>query len=141
MCPVDEQGLHGLESTAALVWQRYGQEVLAPLIITTAYLGLELVSVRALEWADVSDSAITVRETPKHAKREVQLVPEVKAALARVPRLEGTPRVFTNQKGSPLTVERLFYYWMPIRAAFGRPDLELGYLRFFRPRQRAESTT
>jgi integrase len=111
------------------------------MILFAAYVGLRPGELYALERKDVADDEVWIirnldgtgqLKAPKNGhERVVTLPPPAREALADVaaridePWLFLTPRVRRFSKGS------LRYYWRPVRAAAGRPEMDFYELRHF----------
>jgi integrase len=56
--------------------------------------------------------------------------PARNALLDVVPRVD-VPWLFTTPRGRQFSKSSLYYYWNPVRAAFGRPGMDFYELRHF----------
>jgi integrase len=99
-------------------------------VLFTAYSGMRVGEVFALQWSDLDFKAnrIHIRrrlyrgelDLPKSNKaREVVLLPEARDALLALDR--STEWVFLGKRGDRMSQSKLTYYWQKIEAAFGRP--------------------
>lgn len=129
-----------LADAALAVHGEYGPTFRA-MILFAAYVGLRPGELFALERADIRSDEVTIRQNldgtgqlklPKNGKqRIVTLPPPARAALATVaPRLD-LPWLFVTRSGRRFSKSSLYYYWNPVRAAFGRPGMDFYELRHF----------
>jgi integrase len=91
-----------------------------PLYEFATYTGLRLEELVQLEWPDVRDGFVTVRQGKGRKQRLVPLLPEALEALKTVPRHPGMPRIFWWAKHR-VTVNRRF------KKAAKRAKLAAGY--------------
>jgi integrase len=69
---------------------------------------------------------------PKNGRaRVVILPPPARDALLDVPPRIDTGWLFVTGRGRRFRKSSLFYYWNPVRAAFGRPGMDFYELRHF----------
>jgi integrase len=111
------------------------------MIIFAAYVGLRPGELFALERGDVGRDEVTIRQNldgtgtikaPKNGReRIVVLPPPAREALADVPVRLDVPWQFVTPRGRRFTKSSLYYYWNPVRAAFGRPGMDFYELRHF----------
>lgn len=128
--PLSEEELFELAETAIAVHGDYGLDVFAPLLIATAFLRLSVSEICSLRKEDVHDQHVLLRGDGIALR--VDMVEEAARALAAVQSSSGdTSRVFASKRGRPLSRSRLYYYWTPVRAAFGQHSLRFDELRFF----------
>jgi integrase len=91
---------------------------------------------------DVSRDEVTIRQNldgtgriklPKNGRvRTVILPPPAHEALVDVPARVDAPWLFTTPRGRRFSKgSHLFYYWRPVRTAFGRPEMDFYELRHF----------
>ena len=59
------------------------------------------------------------------------LPPPAREALADVPVRLDVPWLFVTPRGRRFSKSSLYYYWNPVRAAFGRPGMDFYELRHF----------
>jgi integrase len=64
-------------------------------------------------------------KTPKNGKTRVVILPPTarEALLTLTPRLDA-PWLFVSSSGRQFRRSTLLYYWNPVRAAFGRPEMD-----------------
>lgn len=135
-----EQDVERLAEIACEVHGDYGLRVYSNMILAAAYTGLRPAELYALRWSDIDwhRATITVERqynqrtatitTPKNDKgRVIQLLPVAHRALNAVPRQRD--EVFFTPQGRMFTGRVQGYYWRPVKAAFGRPDLDWYALR------------
>jgi len=71
-------------------------------------------------------------KAPKNGRvRTVILPPPARDALRDVPSRLDVPWLFTTPRGLRLSKSTLHYYWRPVRARFGRNDMDFYELRHF----------
>lgn len=73
-------------------------------------------------------TALTTSERPRVVR---EVVDKKLVASAQPVELELTPVVFTNPRGGQFWNSTWTYYWHPIRAAAGRPDMDFYELRHY----------
>lgn len=110
-------------------------------IVFAAYVGLRPGELFALERTDVGRDEVTIRQSldgtgtikaPKNGReRIVVLPPPAREALGNVPVRLDVPWQFVTPRGRRFTKSSLYYYWNPVRAAFGRPGMDFYELRHF----------
>jgi integrase len=111
------------------------------MIVFAAYVGLRPGELFALERGDVGRDEITIRQNldgtgtikaPKNGReRIVVLPPRARTALADVPVRLDAAWQFVTPRGRRFSKSSLYYYWNPVRAAFGRPGMDFYELRHF----------
>jgi integrase len=114
---------------------------LRAMIVFAAYVGLRPGELFALERGDVGRDEVTIRQNldgpgtikaPKNGRvRIVVLPPPAREALADVPVRLDVPWQFVTPRGRRFSKSSLYYYWNPVRAAFGRPGMDFYELRHF----------
>lgn len=129
-----------LADCALKVHGAYG-EVFRAIILFAGYVGLRPGELCALERRDVTVDEVTIRQNldgtnqlkkPKNGKaRTVILPPVARDALRSVPSSLDVPWLFTTPTGRRLSKNTLHYYWRPVRALFGRSDMDFYELRHF----------
>ena len=137
---VTEDELADLAQKALDVHGEYGPAFRA-VILFAAYVGLRPGELFALERRDVLRDEVTIRQSldgtgtikaPKNGReRIVVLPPPARDALAGVPAHLDIPWMFATPRGRRFTKSSLYYYWNPVRAAFGRPGMDFYELRHF----------
>ena len=115
--------------------------VFRAMILFAGYVGLRPGEMFALERSDVSGDEVSIRQNldgtgtiklPKNGReRVVILPPPARAALADVPPRLDVPWLFVTPRGRRFAKSSLYYYWNPVRAAFGRPGMDFYELRHF----------
>lgn len=99
-------------------------------VVFTAYTGMRVGEVFALQWSDIDFKANRVHvrrrlyendlDLPKANRvRSVVLLPEARDALLGLNRT--TEWIFLNKSGGRLSKSALAYYWQKIESGFGRP--------------------
>jgi integrase len=133
--------LDELPSHAVAVHGEFGPTFRA-MILFAAYVGLRPGEMFALERTDVGRDEVAIRQnldgtgtikSPKNGmERVVTLPPPGREALACVlPRLD-QPWLSVTPRGRRFSKSSLYYYyWNPVRAAFGRPGMDFYELRHF----------
>lgn len=118
-----------VERLAAAAGKAHGKGLRA-FIVFTAYTGMRVGEVFALQWSDIDFKANRVHvrrrlyendlDLPKSNKaRMIVLLPEARDALLGLDKT--TDWVFLNKSGNRLSKSALGYYWQKIEEAFGRP--------------------
>lgn len=135
-----EPELHTLADAALDVHDTYGPAFRA-IILFAGYVGLRPGELCALERRDVAGDEVTIRQNldgtnqlkaPKNGRvRTVILPPPARDALRDVPSRLDVPWLFTTPRGLRLSKSTLHYYWRPVRARFGRNDMDFYELRHF----------
>jgi len=137
--PPTELELEALAEASERVHGDYGP-TMAALVRFLAWSGMRPGEAAALEWGDIDTGAqrIHVRrrrykgreDLPKsNEARTIVLTPHAAEALRSLPRLDA--RVFHGKRGGPLSAPMLSGYWAPVKAAAGRPEMDLYELRHF----------
>lgn len=111
------------------------------MIVFAAYVGLRPGELFALERTDVARDEVTIRQNldgtgaikaPKNGReRIVILPPPAREALADVAVRLDVPWLVVTPRGRRFSKSSLYYYWNPVRAAFGRPGMDFYELRHF----------
>lgn len=125
----DPLGIDDVERLASIAEKEHGAKMRS-FVLFTAYTGLRVGEVFALEWDDIDfkGSRVMVRrrlykgttDLPKSGKRrEVVLAPMASDALLGLDR--STKWVFTAKRGGQMTQTVLTYYWQRIAAVYGEP--------------------
>lgn len=132
---VDELG-----DTALRVYGEFGP-IFRAMILFSAYVGLRPGELFALERSDVGNDEVTIRrnldgtgtiKAPKNGRqRVVVLPPPAREALRGVPARLDVPWLFVTPRSHRFAKSSLYYYWNPVRAAFGRPGMDYYELRHF----------
>lgn len=132
--------LDELASHAVAVHGEFGPTFRA-MILFAAYVGLRPGEMFALERTDVGRDEVAIRQnldgtgtikSPKNGlERVVTLPPPGREALACVPPRLDQPWLFVTPRGRRFSKSSLYYYWNPVRAAFGRPGMDFYELRHF----------
>lgn len=69
---------------------------------------------------------------PKNGKQRVVILPPpARDALLEVPPRTDTRWLFVTERGRQVRKSSLLYYWNPVRAAYGRPGMDVYELRHF----------
>jgi integrase len=137
---LSESELFELADAAVRVHGDFGSAFRA-MVLFAGYVGLRPGEMFALERADVRADEVVIRRSldgagkiklPKNNReRVVILPPPARAALADlVPRVD-LPWLFVTRRGRRFREGSLTYYWHPVRAAFGRPEMDFYELRHF----------
>lgn len=127
-----------VERLATAAEEKHGQ-VMRSFVLFTAYTGMRVGEVFALEWGDVNFEQNRVKvnrrlyrgtlDLPKsNKKREIVLLPEARDALLPLDR--STQWVFPAKRGGQLAQGSLTFYWQSIAAAYGE-DVTPHELRHF----------
>lgn len=117
-----------VDRLALVAGQAHG-DFLRAFVLFTAYTGMRVGEVFALQWSDVDfkRNRVMVRrrlyrsdlDLPKSNKvREVVLLPEARDALLSLDR--STDWVFQGKRGNRMSQSSLTYYWQKTETAFGR---------------------
>jgi integrase len=135
-----EPELHELANCALECHGAFGPTFRA-MILFAGYVGLRPGELYALERADVGSDEVTMRQNldgtgelklPKNDKpRIVILPPPARDALRDVPPRVDVPWLFVTPRGKRFSKGSLLYYWRPVRARFGRPEMDFYELRHF----------
>ena len=135
-----EVELNGLGDKALDVLGEFGPPFRA-MIVFSAYVGLRPGELCALERSDIGRDEVTIRQNldgtgtikaPKNGReRIVVLPPPARHALVDVPARLDVPWQFVTPRGRRFSKSSLYYYWNPVRAAFGRPGMDFYELRHF----------
>jgi integrase len=138
-----EEEVFRLISVAETTHERYGELVYGPMIQFAAYSGLRPGELHGLRWDDVDLRGEVIRverqfspkanafTAPKNGlTREVYLTPLAAEAVRRVPRTT-LAEIFTTKSGKHFSGRVSHYYWDPVRAAFGHPELDFYTLRHY----------
>lgn len=118
-----------VDQLAAAAGEKHGNNLRA-FVLFTAYSGMRVGEVFALQWADIDFKANRIRvrrrlyrgqlDLPKSNKaRDIVLLPEARDALLALDR--STEWVFVGKRGDRMSQSKLTYYWQKIETAFGRP--------------------
>ena len=115
--------------------------VFRAMVLFAAYVGLRPGELFALERSDVGRDEVRIRQNldgtgtlkaPKNdQERVVVLPPPAREALKDVPARLDVPWLFLTPRGRRFAKSSLYYYWNPVRAAFGRPGMDFYELRHF----------
>lgn len=111
------------------------------MILFAAYVGLRPGELYALERRDVTGDEVRIRQKldgtgqlklPKNGKPRVVILPPPArdALMAVAPRVD-VPWLFSTPRGRRLSKSTLLYYWRPVRALAGRPEMDFYELRHF----------
>lgn len=125
---------------ALAVHGEYGPTFRA-IILFAGYVGLRPGELFALERSDIRGDEVVIRQSldgtgklklPKNNReRIVILPPPARAALSDVVARLDVPWLFVSKRGRQLRETSLTYYWHPVRAAFGKPEMDFYELRHF----------
>lgn len=123
---------------------KWGELVYAPMIEFAAYTGLRAGEVFGLRFCDVDLAAGTVRverqwnvklqkvtSTKSGKPRTVHLSSRARRAFETVPRHDSPLEVFLTPHGRRFSGGSVTYWWYPVRAAAGLPELPWHALRHF----------
>ncbi|MEK6252218.1 MAG: tyrosine-type recombinase/integrase [Actinomycetota bacterium] len=127
---VDPLTVEQVERLAQIAEQQHG---LGAFVRFTAYSGMRVGEVFALEWGDVDFDRMRIMvrrrlyrgrvDLPKSGKpRAIVLFPEARDALLTLPRGQRGERIFRAKRGGSMTASTLAYYWQGITAVFGPVD-------------------
>ena len=132
--------LDELAEAALRVHGEFGP-VFRAMVIFSAYVGLRPGELFALERSDVGRDEVQIRQNldgtgtlkaPKNdQERVVVLPPPAREALKDVPARLDASWLFVTKRGRRFSKSSLYYYWNPVRAAFGRPGMDYYELRHF----------
>jgi integrase len=132
--------LDELAQRALAVHGEFGPRFRA-MVLFAAYVGLRPGEMFALERSDVGRDEVRIRhnldgtgtiKVPKNGlERIVVLPPPARDALADVPARLDLPWLFVTPRDRRMSKSSLYYYWNPVRAAFGRPGMDFYELRHF----------
>lgn len=122
-------------------FRNYG-DTMAAILTFAAYTGVRPGELMGLEWHDLRPDSVTIRQAldgktgrltlPKNNREREIVYPKIaRDAVALMPRMAGQRFVFVAPSGKPLRHGSLRYVWYPVRAAFGRPTMEMYELRHF----------
>ena len=135
-----EPELHTLADAALDVHDTFGPAFRA-IVLFAGCVGLRPGELCALERRDIDGDEVTIRQNldgtnqlkaPKNGRvRTVILPPPARDALRDVPSRLDVPWLFTTPRGLRLSKSTLHYYWRPVRARFGRIDMDFYELRHF----------
>jgi integrase len=135
-----ETEVHRLANCAVPVHGAWGQTFRA-MILFAAYVGLRPGELFALERSDLDGDLVRIRRSldgtgqiklPKNNKeRVVILPPPAREALREMPTRADMPWLFTSPRGHRFSQGSLTYCWRPVRAAFGRSQMDFYELRHF----------
>ena len=135
-----EVELSELGSKALDVHGEFGPTFRA-MVVFAAYVGLRPGELFALERSDIGRDEVAIRQNldgtgtikaPKNGReRIVVLPPPAREALADVPVRLDLAWQFVIPRGRRFSKSSLYYYWNPVRAAFGRPGMDFYELRHF----------
>ena len=117
-----------VDRLAKIATKLHGQ-FLGSFVLFTAYTGMRVGEVFALEWADIDfdENRVMVKrrvyrgelDLPKsNRERRIVLPPPARDALLALDR--STATVFRGKRGGRLSQSGLAYYWQGVTAAFGR---------------------
>jgi integrase len=117
-----------IEDLATAALRLHGQTI-ASFVVFTAYSGMRVGEVFALQWPDIEFNRSRIRvarrvyrgqlDLPKsNRRREIVLPPPARDALLPLDR--STEWIFTGTRGGRLSQSSLAYYWRGIEGAFGR---------------------
>lgn len=132
-----------LDDLAEMALRVHGEfgPVFRAMVIFSAYVGLRPGELFALERGDVGRDEVQIRQNldgtgtlkaPKNGQeRVVVLPPPAQEALRDVPARLDVPWLVVTKYGRRFSKSSLYYYWNPVRAAFGRPGMDYYELRHF----------
>lgn len=111
------------------------------MILFAAYVGLRPAELFALERRDVGRDEVVIRQAvggdglvkkPKNGRERVVILPPVSAAAVRdLVVWPDVPWLFVTPRGRRFSKNIHYYYWRPVRALFGRPEMDFYELRHF----------
>jgi integrase len=138
-----EEEVLRLIAVAETTHGRYGELVYGPMVQFAAYSGLRPGELHGLRWDDVDVQGEVVRverqfspkanafTAPKNGlTREVYLTPLAAEAIRGIPRTSRA-EIFSTKNGKHFSGRVSHYYWDPVRAAFGQPELDFYTLRHY----------
>lgn len=141
---IDVMNADELDELVALATRchgEFGETMMGPMIEFQAYVTTRPAEMYFIERSDVrgdevyvidaDDSTGNPKEPKNGIKRKVILPPPAAEAIARIPPRIDVPWLFYTKTGLQFNKGTLFYWWNPIRKAFGRPDLDFYDLRHY----------
>jgi integrase len=141
LAPLTEPQVIALADTALDVHDEHLGPTVRALILVAGFAGLRPGELGGLEWGDIvlrrsqlhvvrSLTADGELKAPKNGEqRPCVLPPPARDALARLDRYEGERAVFVTPRGRRFGKGAIHRYFVPVRAAFGRPKLQFYSLR------------
>jgi integrase len=136
--PLVPAQVHELAETALTVHGEYGRTVRA-MILFAGFVGLRPGEMFAASWSHLRGDELRIAEqvslygeltTPKNGRARTVLVPPpARQSLVELPRLLGRDFIFLTKRGTHFRRSSFASYWSPVRAAYGRPDMDFYDLR------------
>jgi integrase len=135
--------LEYLADTALQVWGAGMGTTVRAMILVAANTGLRPAELFALEYGaiDRARSEILIShqldssaqaQLPKNGQpRRIVLLSATADALLSMPRAVNSPLLFRTARGCAFNQAKWAYYWHPVRAAFGTPDMDFYELRHY----------
>jgi integrase len=135
-----ESEVSALADVALETCGAYGSQFRA-MMLFAAYVGLRPAELFALERSDIHRDEVVIRQAvggdnevkkPKNGReRIVILPPAAREALRELVIWPDVPWLFVTPRGLRFSKNSHYYYWRPVKAAFGRPEMDFYELRHF----------
>lgn len=139
---LSEDEVKRLADCALAVYDEHLGPTIRALILTAGFVGLRPAELAQLDWGDVdlargllhvrhATGGTGERKGPKTeaGRRICVLPPPARDALAGLERHEGRQAVFLTPRGRRFDKGAVHRYFVPVRSAYGRPDITPYHLR------------